>query len=85
MKNNTKYKLVLIEWEDSVLGYQGWKFIEDEPRELTSFISVGFLVHEDKKCKILFPHIDSTQKNITGAGDIKIPCSAIRKMIVLEY
>jgi len=29
-----KYKLVLIEWEDSVLGFQGWKFIKDQPKKI---------------------------------------------------
>lgn len=48
------YKLVMIEWEDSQLGFQGWKFINEEPKDFPKFLSVGFLVHEDERCKILF-------------------------------
>ena len=36
------YRLVLIEWEDSQLGFQGWKFINEEPKELPTYLSVGF-------------------------------------------
>lgn len=73
------YKLVLIEWEDSQLGYQGWKFINEQPKDIPTFISVGFLVHEDEKCKILYPHIKATNdiEELSGSGDIKIPTSAI--------
>jgi len=79
------YKLVLIEWEDSQLGYQGWKFIKDEPIEMPRYISVGFLIYEDNKCKVLYPHIKNTEDKdeLSGSGDIKIPNSAILKMIEL--
>ena len=80
-----KYKLVLIEWEDSVLGFQGWKFIDEQPRKVAIFLSVGFLVHDNNKCKILYPHIDTCKGRLTGSGDIKIPNSAIRKLTVLKY
>lgn len=78
-------KLVLVEWEDSVLGFQGWKAVNDNLNTLTKFISVGFLMHKDKEKTILFPHIeDSNVKDITGSGDITIPNSAIRKITVLK-
>ena len=82
-----KYPLILIEWEDSSLGFQGWKIIDDQSTEMTTFISVGFLTYEDKKCVILYPHIDVDLKNRNpaGAGDITIPCSAIRKRRILKY
>jgi hypothetical protein len=85
IKNRTNYKLVIIEWEDSQLGYQGWKFIHDQPKEIPHFISVGFLVHEDEKCKILYPHVKNTDDidEISGSGDIKIPNSAILKLTEL--
>ena len=77
-----KYKLVLIEWEDSQLGYQGWKIVSEQPNDIPHFISVGFLVHEDEKCKILYPHLKNTDdfEELSGSGDIKIPNSAIIKM-----
>ena len=80
------YKLVLIEWEDSQLGFQGWKFINEEPKEIPKFLSVGFLVYEDEKCKILYPHIKDTEdlEQLSGSGDIKIPNSAILKLTELS-
>lgn len=76
----------MIEWEDSQLGYQGWKFINDEPKGIPKFLSVGFLVHEDERCKILYPHIKDTNdiEQLSGSGDIKIPNSAILKVTELS-
>jgi hypothetical protein len=77
-----KYKLVLIEWEDSQLGYQGWKFIEDIKTQVPVVLSVGFLIHEDEKCKVLYPHLQLEQDGEakSGSGDILIPASAIKKV-----
>jgi hypothetical protein len=76
-----KYKLVLIEWEDSILGYQGWKTIEDEPNRKTTIYSVGFIVRQNKRSITLYPHISNKTGNKEfGAGDIIIPKSAIIKM-----
>ena len=81
----TRKKLVLIEWEDSVLGFQGWKVVKDNINTLTKFISVGFLMYKDKEKTILFPHIeDSSVDDVAGSGDITIPNSAIRKIKVLK-
>ena len=86
-KENTKYPLLYIEWTDSVLGFQGWKVInENIKNHCTKFISVGFLVHSDKEKIILFPHIENSKEdNIAGSGDIVIPISAILKMVQLKY
>lgn len=79
------HRLILVEWEDSILGYTGWKVIKDEPKRRVLFYSVGFVVSEDKFCITLYPHIEKTKdKSITGAGDIIIPKSAIRKIIKLK-
>ena len=76
-----KYKLVLIEWEDSILGYAGWKTIKDEPDRKTIIYSVGFIVRQNKNSITLYPHISKkTDNEEFGAGDIIIPKSAIRKM-----
>lgn len=83
MKN--QYKLVLIEWEDSVLGFQGWKKINENINTCTRFLSVGFLVHKDKQKTVLYPHIEYSKDNeLGGSGDITIPNSAIIKMKVLN-
>ncbi len=81
-----KYELLLIEWEDSQLGYQGWKIVNDQPKDMPKFISVGFLVYEDERCKILYPHIEDTDEieDLSGTGDIKIPTSAILSIKKLQ-
>lgn len=85
MEGKSIYPLVLIEWEDSQLGFQGWKVINEQPKEMPIFYSVGFLVHEDEKCKVLYPHIKngSDEDEISGSGDILIPTSAIRNVTTL--
>jgi len=72
----------MIEWEDSQLGFQGWKFIDEQPHKLSSVISVGFLMYEDEKCKVLYPHIH--EDKTSGSGDILIPNSAILKITELS-
>lgn len=83
----SKYKLVLIVWEDSQLGFQGWKFIKEQPIDVAVVRSVGFLTYEDEKCKILYPHLHDAdnEEEISGSGDIKIPTSAIKSMVELQY
>lgn len=80
-----KYKLVLIEWEDSQLGFQGWKQVHDQPHEMPLFTSVGFLIHEDERCKVLYPHVKQTEDDddLSGSGDILIPVSAIKRVFEL--
>jgi hypothetical protein len=82
-----KNKLILIEWEDSQLGYQGWKFINEQPKGIPTFISVGFLVYRDERHTILYPHIKNTDNadELSGSGDIKIPNSAILKELEIPY
>jgi hypothetical protein len=77
----------LWKWEDSQLGYQGWKIIHEQPKEIPTFLSVGFLVYEDEKCKILYPHVKDTinLEEISGSGDIKISGSAIIKIKELPF
>ncbi len=81
MKIKNKYKLLLVEWEDSALGFQGWKIIKKQKHKTIKFTSVGFLTHEDKASITLYPHIDKQRK--TGTGDITIPKSAIRTISYL--
>jgi len=82
-----QYPLVVIEWEDSQLGFQGWKFINEQEFKVPTLFSVGFLVHEDDKCKVLYPHIKpmADEEDISGSGDILIPNSAIKKVTQIEF
>lgn len=47
MSKAMKYKVLKVEWIDSVGGY-GWQFIEDYETELATVTSYGYLVREDK-------------------------------------
>lgn len=88
MKNrNSKYPLVLIEWEDSVGGRSGWKPIADEPKETIIATSVGYLVHKDKKSHVIFSHVYYLQEEeyeAIGQGDMRIPTSAIKRVVNLR-
>ena len=81
-------QLVLIEWEDSHSG-RGWQDacaigVAAEPLYCRS---VGWLVSENKQCKVVVPHI-AGEKNgnamLQGCGDLTIPAKAIVKMTVLR-
>lgn len=78
-----KLKLVIITWEDSILGFAGWKSIKEQPVHREKMISVGFITKETKYTITLYPHIQ--ESNLNGAGDIIIPKSAIRKIKQLNY
>jgi hypothetical protein len=81
-------KLVLIEWVDSHAG-RGW---QDKDRikmsaEPLYCKSVGWLITENKSCKVIVPHI-SGEKNrgtiLQGCGDLTIPKIAIIKTTILK-
>lgn len=81
-------KLVLIEWIDSHSG-RGWQSL-DEIKQCARLLycrSVGWLVSENKDCKVLAPHI-SGEKNgdieLHGCGDLTIPKKSILKTTVLR-
>jgi hypothetical protein len=77
---NNKYRLVLIEWVDSYGCSPSWAEISEiEPKSLHCF-SVGWLVHDDEKHKVIVPHFaDGEQAGITlqGCGDMSIPTVAV--------
>lgn len=81
-------KLVLVEWLDSHAG-RGWQD-EAKLREVARPLycrSVGWLVAENKDCKVLVPHI-AGEKNgdilLQGCGDLTIPAASITKVTVLR-
>lgn len=87
MKNTTapKYPIVLIEWYDSALGFQGWKQIKEQSHSMTIIQSVGFLIEDKKKYKVLYPHMGlDNQLEAFGSGDILIPTCAIKSIIKIK-
>lgn len=76
-------KLVLIEWEDSALGPQGWKFLSDIDFNISMASSVGFIIKEDEKKIVLAANIFNKEESeadtdIQLSNYIIIPKSAIR-------
>ncbi len=74
-------KLVLINWLDSHGTLEGWQIIEDENKpEPLQCQSVGWLLHNNKDCKVIIPHIgggNDTQFPFQGRGELIIPTKSI--------
>ena len=79
-------KLVYIEWIDSYGCSSDWNNLENCKPELLLCRSVGWLLHADKTCKVIVPHITQDQHdNIAqqGCGEMTIPTKAVRKIVFL--
>ena len=81
-------KLVLVEWLDAHAG-RGWQAKEqlEEAAEPLYCRSVGWLLSDNKKCKVLVPHIAGERNKtiiLQGCGDMTIPTRAVVKMTVLR-
>lgn len=81
-------KLVLVEWVDSHSS-RGWQTMETLERAAEPLFcqSVGWLVSENKDCKVIVPHIGGERNGdqmMQGCGDLTIPAKAITKMTVLR-
>jgi hypothetical protein len=84
MERNHNYRLVYIEWEDSYGCSSNWEDLENCLPAPMMCRSVGWLIHDDKKCKVVVPHLnqaDHPNSNLQGCGDMTIPTSAIRKIV----
>jgi hypothetical protein len=86
MKEN--YRLVYIEWEDSLVGTAGWGFTEGANASVMVCRSVGWLIHDGKDCKLIVPHISESghpDAKQQGCGDMTIPASSVRKIVELRF
>lgn len=81
-------RLVLVEWLDSHAG-RGWQDLDRLERAAEPLYcrSVGWVIRENKDCKVLVPHI-SGEKNgntvLQGCGDLTIPTASIVKTTILR-
>jgi len=84
------FKLVYVEWEDSFGCSAFWCNLENEaaPEDIKPQLarSVGWLCRESGSSITVVPHITDESKHakLQGCGDMTIPRSAIRKMVVLR-
>ena len=75
-----KFKLVMVEWEDSRQPSPTWKH-EDACLEWSAVkcASVGWLVSSDKERKVLAPNIGdiNDENNTQFSGEIVIPTRCV--------
>ena len=79
------YQLVRVEWEDSARPIEAWQWVDDyELPEIVNCISVGYLIAETRRAIALAPNLgDVGRDNIQASGIIRIPRSAVRRLIEL--
>ncbi len=72
--------LVLVEWVDSGQPIPGWQWLSDlESRVPHKCVSVGFLVQDDEKSKVLAPNLGASDGGgewDQASGLITIPTAA---------
>jgi hypothetical protein len=75
MNNKPAYKLVLIEWMDSYTDNKSWHPLYDKIDAPAICISIGYLVSDKDKVKIIYPNIalEDEWTNEAGKGSIVIP------------
>jgi hypothetical protein len=78
-------QIVKVEWEDSCQPISHWQWAQDyQLPEVVRCISVGFLISKSENAIALAPNIGHPdQERYQASGIIRIPKSAIRKMVVL--
>jgi len=57
VSNRPPYKLVIIEWLDSYTDDKSWHSLKDEIDSPAVCVSVGYLVWDKEKVKVIYPHI----------------------------
>jgi hypothetical protein len=81
------YQLVLVEWEDSLVGTTGWGETSGARPKVVVVRSVGWLVYDGEDCKLIVPHLSEPNHSDAkqqGCGDMTIPASSIRKLVKLQ-
>jgi hypothetical protein len=80
-----KYPLVLVEWEDSQRPLAPWQWLDEYSMpDAVACLSVGFLIAKTKAALAIAPNLgDIDQEREQACGIIRIPTSAIRKVIKL--
>lgn len=75
-------KLVLIQWDDPCICSAHWKPLDDkEEPEAIHCMSVGWLLKDGKKTKVVVPHV--AQDGDQGFGDMTLPVGCIRRIVEL--
>jgi hypothetical protein len=81
------YPLVYVEWNDSYGVSSHWEEIPKKFKPPKSIIcrSVGWLVYDGNKHKVIVPHLSPVgKKKWNGCGDMAIPATAIVQLVRLR-
>ncbi len=79
------YRLVLVEWEDSHGVSANWEYVSNCDPYVLVCKSVGWLIHEDDKCKVVVPHLTASDKaREQGCGDMTIPAACVLRIVELK-
>jgi hypothetical protein len=76
-------RLVLVEWLDSYGCSANWQPLANANVSPMVCKSVGWLLHDDERYKVIVPHIsDETYQSSPqqGCGDMTIPTAAVVSM-----
>lgn len=83
-----KCPLVLIEWEDSLRPKPAWTHLVDlrEAPTPTQCASVGWLIHDTKKIKVLAPNMGGLEgdENVQACGVMEIPTRCVVRVVKLR-
>ena len=80
------YKLVLVKWEDSARPISAWQWVDEyQIPAVVECVSVGYLISETKTALAIAPNLgDVMCERVQASGIIRIPRSAVKKMIELR-
>jgi hypothetical protein len=81
----SKYPLVLIEWEDSQRPLSPWQWVDEYSLpDAVHCLSVGFLIAQTKAAFALAPNLgDVDQERAQACGIIRIPACSVLKLTTL--
>lgn len=85
-----KIKLVIVEWQDAVMGHSGWKWAKDTKFKTAKIYSVGYLIVSNKKHIVLcssMKHPNKKDGDLSIACDVTIPKDwiiSIRELIEVD-
>ncbi len=81
----TPYRLIAVEWEDSQQPLASWQWIDEyQAPDTVHCFSVGFLIAQTAVALAIAPNIgDVEMERHQACGIIRIPLSAVRKMVDL--
>ena len=78
-------ELVLVEWVDSRQPTSSWAFLKDAAEmPACKCCSVGFLIRDDAKVKVLAPNVADIDSDMQATGVITIPTAAVTAMKRLQ-